>query len=128
MNEFKGTQGEWSVSYKVYQNEHGASYVEIDCMKNGSGVTGLALVYEGITEYGLREMHANALLISKAPELLAKLQSIVNISEDKGTEGCTWGDTDMSSTDVVFGYNLALEHVKGGIEELIKQATEVTND
>lgn len=101
MNEFKGTQGEWSVSYKVYQNEHGASYVEIDCMKNGSGVTGLALVYEGITEYGLMEMHANAQLISKAPELLAFIEKkyrYLNLDDQQEAR------------------------------DLIKQATEVTND
>ena len=55
-------------------------------------------------------------------ELEDKLKSILYMSENRGVDGCTWGDTDMSSTDVVYGYNLALSYAKEGIELLINKS------
>ena len=62
------------------------------------------------------------------PELLAQrneyknvLESIMNMSHDEGRSGCTYGDTEMSSTDVCYGYNTALDNIKNFISKKIKQ-------
>ena len=47
-------------------------------------------------------------------------EHILNISEDRGVSGCTYGDTDFDSLTVVYGYNLALEHVKSISEKALK--------
>jgi len=79
----------------------------------------------GVEVMDREEQKANAVLFTKAPEILQALQRIFYASEERGVQGCTYGDTDMSSTDVAFGYNLALEHLKHGLEELMNQATGV---
>lgn len=122
--EFKGTKGKWSVSDRVMQNEIGVSYVNIDCIVNGSGISGLAVVYEGITEYGLTELHANAKLISKAPELLLMVQELSeNLAIQLVRLGCC-GDGDgkdhRADADSYGGSSLLLEASK-----LIKEATEL---
>lgn len=114
--QFKGTKGKWKVD--SYDN----TLVRPDIRYTNEGICRcFSRNYTG----NKFEDEANAKLISKAPEMLEKLISILNMSEDKGVAGCTWGDTEMSSTDVAYGYNLALENVKSGLEELIKSATKI---
>lgn len=45
-------------------------------------------------------------------------------SEDKGREGCTYGDTKFDSLSVVYGYNTALEHVIQNYETLYNSLNE----
>lgn len=45
-------------------------------------------------------------------ELLDRYIKSIDVMMDEGKEGCTYNDTEMSSIDVVYGYNLALSHVK----------------
>lgn len=66
---------------------------------------------------------ANARLISAAPDLLEALDTITNIGEHTGREGCTYGDTQYDSLSVSYGYNLALEHLKEIAIKAIKKAT-----
>ena len=39
-------------------------------------------------------------------------------SEDSGRAGCYYGDTEYDSLTVVYGYNLALQHVREQLEKL----------
>lgn len=121
--EFKGTKGHW-IAREDVDKRFKQPVVQIDVDEH---IETLITVWSGLDmdQPVDDETKANALLISKAPELLEKLISILYMSEDKGVEGCTWGDTEMSSTDVAYGYNLALENVKSGLEELIKSATQI---
>ena len=112
--EFKGTKGKW----KVITEDDGHAVVLVD----EGWAFGRTYIAQEIRQ-GYDEGKYDALLIAHAPELLQKLRSILFMSEERGVAGCTYGDTDMSSTDVVYGYNLALENVKEGIEELLKRAT-----
>lgn len=70
----KNTPGPWSISESIYTNEHGVKYVTIDHLVSGSGVIGLATVYEGCLDDGGDEMMANARLISIAPEMMEAMQ------------------------------------------------------
>lgn len=75
MSEFKGTKGEWSTTRIIKSNSVGAEYITIDMLINGSGVEGLAHVYEGCLGTDREaEMVANAQLISCAPEMLEALK------------------------------------------------------
>mgnify|MGYP005996049511 CR=1 FL=1 len=73
MKEFKGTQGRWSLSEDVNDNdriciESGSSHNFIDCWSLGFCTT--------------EEMRNNAKLIAAAPELLKALQNIRNAVYD----------------------------------------------
>lgn len=49
------------------------------------------------------------------------LDKILHMSEDNsGREGCIYGDTDMDSVSVVFGYNLALNDIKDMVRKELK--------
>ena len=49
---------------------------------------------------------------SQSNNLLESLKHICNISESKGVEGCTWGDTEFDSVSASEGYNQCLEYLK----------------
>ena len=71
------------------------------------------------------EGKANALLISKAPEMLEKLSEIVNILDIKCTDGCvnkTWGDFQNGNGEDV---GLEIDKFIKDTEQLIKEATEL---
>lgn len=114
--DFKGTKGKWRVIEE--DDYHAVVLIE------SGWQFGRTYIAQEIRQ-GYDEGKADATLIAHAPELLDKLNSILNMSENQPRAGCTYGDTELSSIDVCFGYNLALEHVKDGLEELIKRATEV---
>lgn len=78
MSKAKHTKGNWSVSAHSKTNENGAEYLTIDCFENGSGVEGLAVVYEGVHGDPRAEMEANARLIAEAPAMLEMLQEIAD--------------------------------------------------
>lgn len=125
MSEFKGTK-----NWRIRESGNGFLFIEADipnAEENGHypRTEVMAEDYGDHSGYTETMRKHDAKLIACAPEMLEKLTSILHMSEDQGVEGCTWGDTDMSSTDVVYGYNLALEHVKQGLEELIKKATTI---
>lgn len=114
--EFKGTKGEW----KAIREDDGYAVVKVE-----SGWSfGRVYIAEGIRQ-GYDEGKYDALLMAHAPKMLQKLTSVFYMSEEKGVEGCTYGDSEMSSVDVAFGYNLALEHIKQDLEKLLKIATGV---
>lgn len=112
---YSGVKGPWS-----YSKQHGTKEYCFVAQVWDSENHSLAVI-ETTSDPDVAS--ATALLISKAPEMLEKLRQILNLSENTGRAGCTYGDTEYSSLDVVYGYNLALEHVKKGIEQLIKEAT-----
>lgn len=53
-------------------------------------------------------------------KLLKALEHITYVSQDKGVEGCTYGDTKYDSMSVVYGYNSCLEQLKDIAFEAIK--------
>lgn len=59
----------------------------------------------------------------KAIELTGALSSILNISEDIGREGCTYGDTEHDSLSAAYGFNVCLEYVKNIAYKSLKQPT-----
>jgi len=60
---------------------------------------------------------ADSIQIKKDNEKLLKIiDSLKNMSEDSGREGCNYGDTEYDSLSAVYGYNLCLSNVK----EMIK--------
>lgn len=54
-----------------------------------------------------------AKLFCVAPYLFEALKHICNISESKGVEGCTWGDTNLDSVAASEGYNQCREYMQG---------------
>lgn len=53
------------------------------------------------------------------------LEKIVNMSEDNGRAGCTWGDTEYDSLSVAFGYNLCVSNVKDIATEALNPTANV---
>jgi len=47
------------------------------------------------------------------------IKKILNISEDIGVAGCTYGDTRFDSESAAYGYNLCLENIKNIITKNI---------
>ena len=108
--DFKGTRGKWEYLYD------GNDYC-----------------YDIVSDYGLIcstvsagiKDRYNALLISKAPEMLEKLSEIVNILDIKCTDGCvnkTWGDFQNGNGEDV---GLEIDKFIKDTEQLIKEATEL---
>lgn len=48
---------------------------------------------------------------------LIALERILNMSEDVGREGCSYGDTEFDSLSAAYGYNLALNQIKSIIQD-----------
>lgn len=83
----KHTQGKWSISAHSKTNENGAEYMTIDCFENGSGVEGLAVVYEGVHGDPRAEMEANARLIAASPTMYEALKMVVSALKDGDGHG-----------------------------------------
>ena len=91
--EFKGTKERWEVEYVARQESMRAS------VNNGSFD-----VWADINGVSIEEANANALLISKAPEMLEMLQSF--------------------ESDLRRGYSIKKNKLNS-IQQLIKEATEL---
>ena len=102
--EFKGTSGKWY----VYHNSQGYNSFSINSK------------YKVVP---IEEMKANALLISKAPEMLEMLQKAkVELSRIKGSMMAHPDCTEGSEFD---DYTDSAEEIENEIEQIIKQATEL---
>jgi hypothetical protein len=117
--EFKGTKGKWYWSF-------GASNEMASLMSE----TGIEVCNFGdCTTYypteGVEPNDADALLISKAPEMFEMLKKIVIILNDKCTEGCvekTWEDFQNGNGEDV---GLDIDEFIKEAKKLIKEATEL---
>lgn len=69
---------------------------------------------EGILHTILRFGIANT---SDMRKILYKVAAVAHL-EEQGRVGCTYGDTDMDSVAVCYGYNLALANIKDAISDL----------
>ena len=110
--EFKGTKEKWEVFTDSYTNE-----ITIYPSDSTVAICSVANTYE-------RNKY-DALLISKAPEMLEKLSEIVNILDIKCTDGCvnkTWGDFQNGNGEDV---GLEIDKFIKDTEQLIKEATEL---
>ena len=110
--EFKGTKGKWQIEFLCDENSIRASLNKgsIDVWADMNGET-------------IEEANANALLISRAPEMLEKLSEIVNILDIKCTDGCvnkTWGDFQNGNGEDV---GLEIDKFIKDTKQLIKEAT-----
>lgn len=103
MNEFKGTKGKW----RKFQLPNGNMKITCDDWREFAQVE---FRHSNNTEERRKECLYNALLISKAPEMLEKLKSLVSHYEDviKG---------DFSP--------MALRSEIDSAKELMKEATEL---
>jgi hypothetical protein len=78
MNEFKGTKGKWEVNIPKYGESNGFASLSTE--------DGMITCYNGLTKEGAHPKSlANALLISKSPELLTDLNDLVWLIEQGGT-------------------------------------------
>lgn len=67
------------------------------------------------------EVAANAVAIIHAPQLYETVYKIMDMSmDDSGREGCTYGDTAFDSQSVVYGYNLAIDHIQDILQKIMK--------
>lgn len=98
--------------------KRGGSMVKVECKNEPIAI--IPLYQSAIVE---SESLANAKLIAAAPNMLDALESIANMNEGKGQEGCTYGDTNFDSLSAAYGYNTALDQIKKMIESAIKKAT-----
>ena len=125
--DFKGTKGKWK--YKViYGKKRPKITVQIPIREDFYQELVLGTIGEDdctVASCCCREEHANALLISKAPEMLEKLSEIVNILDIKCTDGCvnkTWGDFQNGNGEDV---GLEIDKFIKDTKQLIKEATEI---
>ena len=110
--EFKGTKEKWEVFTDSYTNE-----ITIYPSDSTVAICSMANTYE-------RNKY-DALLISKAPEMLEKLVEIVNILDVKCADGCenkTWkGFQNGNGEDVGLEIDKFIKEAK----QLISKATEL---
>jgi thiaminase len=98
MEKFKGTKGKWNIS----TDDKGNHYMNV------SGNYEFVKIYSGDSDFIVKMQKANALLISKAPEMLEMLDKIVFLTDN----------FQVSFQDFKERYNLE-------IKQLIKEATEI---
>lgn len=107
MSEFKGTKN-WKlkVDFMVKENKYGANYLSID---EEDAINVIDVYADGRLEYSERinELKANALLISKAPEMLEMLERMYS----------HWCEVGLTET--------AVNNYMSETKQLIKQATEI---
>ena len=114
MDNYNFTKGKWKIEFLCDENSIRASLNKgsIDVWADMNGET-------------IEEANANALLISRAPEMLEKLSEIVNILDIKCTDGCvnkTWRDFQNGNGEDV---GLEIDKFIKDTEQLIKEATEL---
>ena len=122
--EFKGTSGKWTIYLDKFKKLNTGLFSVPIISKYGSEFN---YGYYNAHCFGRNEEQCkyNALLISKAPEMLEKLSEIVNILDIKCTDGCvnkTWGDFQNGNGEDV---GLEIDKFIKDTEQLIKEATEL---
>ena len=114
MSKFKGTKGKWHVSGLDQTFVYALS-------EKGTNSFSLNINNDGKTD--IKEQQANALLISKAPEMLEMLKKAkLELSRIKGSM--------MAHPDCIYGsefddYTSSAQEVEDEIELLINQAIEL---
>jgi len=99
--EFKGTKGKWKVSKKTNINEFNVEYFTID-FESSEDCIDIYADNRLSEKERIIELKANALLISKAPEMLEMLMKVNNKLKGNG-----------------------FPMLQSEIEQLIKEATEL---
>ena len=106
MSEFLGTKGKWE--YEITPEYHEPKCSRIEIVSNENETAWICKVQNnGVI--GEQEGNANALLISKAPEMLDMLQTISQLQKD------TYGDAS--------GLHVTMIGISKQIDKLIKEAT-----
>ena len=114
--EFKGTKGKWIIAQNNV-NIWADNTKVANCDNNSQ-----ASMYRIKDE---EEMKYNALLISKAPELLEKLKEGIEILDVKCTDGCinkTWIDFQNGNGEDI---GIEIDRFIKESKQLIKEATEL---
>ena len=112
MSEFKGTKGKWAYGV-TRKNKIG---VKIDTL-----FIQLGTIYDDdctMPSCCCTKIHANALLISKAPEMLEMLESVIRLKDF-----ILYDETIVNESNI--GEANALAIMIQNIEQLIKEATEL---
>ena len=113
--EFKGTKGNWIISSNFHIWADNTKIA--DCTNNNQ-----ATIYRRKKK---KEMKANALLISKAPEMLEKLKECIYILDVKCTDGCfnkTWIDFQNGNGEDI---GIEIDRFIKESKQLIKEATKL---
>ena len=125
--EFKGTKEKWKYEV-IYGKNRPKITVQIPIRESYNQELILGIIGEDdctVASCCCQEEHANALLISKAPEMLEKLVEIVNILDVKCADGCenkTWkGFQNGNGEDVGLEIDKFIKEAK----KLISKATEL---
>lgn len=100
MSEFKGTKGKWE-----YRQWDGEKWPDKRWSIGEKSTNGVCICISPRYDFESQESKANALLISKAPEMLEILK--------------------MINEEIRIMHVTQMEHFRDGIEELIKSATSV---
>ena len=108
--DFKGTKGKWECRYDGYDYCYDiVSYYGLICSTMSAGI----------------KDRYNALLISKAPEMLEKLKECIDILDVKCTDGCvnkTWIDFQNGNGEDI---GIEIDRFIKESKQLIKEATEL---
>ena len=115
MDNYNFTKGKWIVSSDFYIWADNTKIA--DCTNNNQ-----ATIYRIKKK---KEMKANALLISKAPEILEKLIKCIYILDVKCTDGCvnkTWIDFQNGNGEDI---GIEIDRFIKESKQLIKEATEL---
>lgn len=108
MSEFKGTNGKWNQNRScVFIGESESVDKNVICR-----------LHRGTFDYMGEEMKANALLISKAPEMLQSLQDVIRLRDL-----IDYDESIVNESNI--GEASALHQMINRIDLLIKEATEI---
>lgn len=85
--EFKGTKGKWEIIGEPFIDEEGKyGYHGWFDIKSGETTAAIVNAYN-FFNIEFEEAKANALLISKAPEMLEMLKKVLDVNEHHGFDG-----------------------------------------
>ena len=114
MSEFKGTKGKWNVSKETNINNFGVEYFTID-FETSIECIDVYVDYRLSEEEKIINGKANALLISKAPEMLEMLKLFTDFPDEDFKEN-------ESNNYYTFSVKIS-DMIKA--KQLIKEATEL---
>ena len=125
--EFKGTKEKWKYEV-IYGKNRPKITVQIPIRESYNQELILGIIGEDdctVASCCCQEEHANALLISKAPEMLEKLKECIDILDVKCTDGCvnkTWIDFQNGNGEDI---GIEIDRFIKESKQLIKEATEL---
>jgi len=79
-----------------------------------------------VNDEGLNKANADAAtVVTLAPAMLHCIRVLDSSFKEHGCAGCTYGDTDFDSLSVVYGYNMAIDYLRGEIAPIIEETKHI---